>query len=306
MSASKQLCTKALMVFCEGPHDVAFCNLVFGRLLKSTKFENKFADFPAPLNDLFRTSLESHLLQDMSLDMAHKFFLPDSVLRLEQRNIEWLVLLFNCGGRDRIENPKGFLENYLTLFEQAPVFPGQAKKIISESRYLFLYDVDDQQPQQVFDRFSQDFSAISGESWITETPRLLNGFDNAAATQDKAVYLWSHRSETNEVVVATLEDIVLPLFQLAQKEISEKAETFVNNTFTWKLTDRSRKSRIALESKKKKAVIATLGQRKKPGSSMNVILEQSGLIKGEHLQKSPYVVIFGKFLAQFMELEEAA
>ncbi|KEQ15104.1 hypothetical protein [Endozoicomonas numazuensis] len=191
MSTSEKLSTKVLMVFCEGPHDVAFCRLVFGKLLKTEKFEHRFAEFPAPLNDLFKTSLENHLLQDMSLDMAHKFFLPDSVLRLEQDNIEWLVLLFNCGGKDRIDNPKGFLENYLELSEQAAVFPGDAEKVISESRYLFIYDVDDQQPQQVIEQFARNFAEIAEDSWITKAPQMLEGFDNAAVSEDKAVYLWT-------------------------------------------------------------------------------------------------------------------
>lgn len=300
MSVSEKLSTKALMVFCEGPHDVAFCRLVFGKLLKTEKFEHRFADFPAPLNDLLKTNLENHLLQDMSLDMAHKFFLPDSVLRLEQDNVEWLVLLFNCGGKDRIDNPKGFLENYLELSEQAAVFPGNAAKVISESRYLFLYDVDDQQPQQVIEQFARNFAEIAEESWITETPQMLEGFDNAAVSEDKAVYLWSHKNDDGEPVVVTLEDIVLPLFQSAKPELSESAEMFINETFNW---DRSS---ISAEAKRKKAVITALGQKKKPGGSMNVILEQSKLFKEQHLAESSYVQVFCGFLTQLMEIREAA
>lgn len=107
MSATgpEPLYTKALIIFCEGSHDVAFCKLVFRKLLKSEHFEHKFSSFPAPLNDLFKASLEKHLLQDMSLDMAHKFFLPDAVLKLKKESVEWLVLLFNCGGKDRTKKP---------------------------------------------------------------------------------------------------------------------------------------------------------------------------------------------------------
>ena len=122
MSEVQLLNTKALMVFCEGPHDVAFCRLVFRKLFRAEKFEHIFAEFPAPLNNLFRASLERHLLQDMSVDMAHKFYLPDSVLKLVADNCEWLILLFNCGGKDRIDNPRGFLEDYLELFAQPEHF----------------------------------------------------------------------------------------------------------------------------------------------------------------------------------------
>lgn len=297
MSEVQLLNTKALMVFCEGPHDVAFCRLVFRKLFRAEKFEHIFAEFPAPLNNLFRASLERHLLQDMSVDMAHKFFLPDSVLKLVADNCEWLILLFNCGGKDRIDNPKGFLEDYLELFAQARTFPEDAARVIADSRYLLLYDVDDQQPQQVIEKFSRDFASIGDQLWISGTIPMIDGFSNAAISDDKGVYIWSSPKDT-ETRVATLEDILLPLFHNAQDVLTERAQAFVNEAFIWN-------SSISAEAKRKKAIITTLGQKKKPGSSMNVILEQSDFIKTAHLNGSAHVQTFVNFLTTFLNLETA-
>ncbi len=69
-----------LLVFCEGPHDVAFCRLVFKFCFEINKISWKFSEYPSPFNQLFKASMEKHAAQDMSLDMAHKFFLPDRTL----------------------------------------------------------------------------------------------------------------------------------------------------------------------------------------------------------------------------------
>lgn len=124
---------KALMIFCEGPHDVAFCRFVFRRCLGIDKVGWKFSEYPSPLNQLFRSSMEKHAHKDLSLDMAHKFFLPDRTLYSEEHN--YLVLLFNAGGKSRMDNPRNFLSDFLPLLEMSRVFPGDAEKAVSEASY---------------------------------------------------------------------------------------------------------------------------------------------------------------------------
>ncbi|KHD08014.1 hypothetical protein PN36_04650 [Candidatus Thiomargarita nelsonii] len=128
----------ALLVFCEGPHDVAFCRLMFKYCFDISQIAWKFSEYPAPFNQLFKTSMENHAAQDMSL--AHKFFLPDKTLYNEKRKL--LVLLFNTGGKSKTDNPKNFLKDFLPLFENREVFSGDAKKIVNNCSYLFLYDRD--------------------------------------------------------------------------------------------------------------------------------------------------------------------
>jgi hypothetical protein len=70
----------ALLAFCEGPHDVAFVRRVLRHNLGFEKVEWRFSEFPAPFNSLFKSSMNRHAARDLSLDMAHKFYLPDHVL----------------------------------------------------------------------------------------------------------------------------------------------------------------------------------------------------------------------------------
>lgn len=86
---------KALLVFCEGSHDVAFVQQVLKLCLGFQKVKWKFREYPSPFNSLFKKSVQDHAAGDLTLDMAHKFFLPDSVLQKS----EHLVLLALLGLR---------------------------------------------------------------------------------------------------------------------------------------------------------------------------------------------------------------
>lgn len=124
-----------LIIFCEGPHDVAFCRLVFKHCFNISPINWKFSQFPTPLNQLFKTSMGNHALQDMSLDMAHSFFLPARTLYSEEKKT--LILLFNTGGKTRTDNPKNFLTDFLPLLQEATRFPDGADKAIKTCNYYF-------------------------------------------------------------------------------------------------------------------------------------------------------------------------
>jgi len=79
----------------------------------------------------------------------------------------------------------------------------------------------------------------------------------------------------------TLEDILLPMFESAQSELESKARKFIDSAFTWKIEQDNAEKRIAEIAKRKKAIITTMGQREKPGSSMNVVVDQGKLISKE-------------------------
>ena len=124
----------ALMVFCEGPHDVAFCRMAFKYCFGIEQISWKFSDFPSPLNQLFKASMGKHAAQDMSLDMAHKFFLPDKTLYSEEKKC--LILLFNTGGKSKTCNPRNFLMDFLPLLKISRILPDGADKTIDSCKYL--------------------------------------------------------------------------------------------------------------------------------------------------------------------------
>jgi hypothetical protein len=295
--------TKALIVFCEGKHDVAFCRLVFKHFFAFDENKKlKFSQYPSPLHNLFKTNMTKHAVQDMSLDMAHKFFLPDST---HIKN-DWLFLLFDAGGKDKTGNPRQFLYDFLGLMDKdsASTFRGDAPSVIADVKYLFLFDADHKKPGDIFKEFERNYSEIENPQkekkiWLKGSliPVKENSF--AAISEDKAVYVWA--DSVNQT--GTLEEHLLPLFEADQKELAEKATLFIDSTFPWETDHKKNDKSIAEIARRKKAIITALGQREKPGSSMNVIIDQAKLLSVDTLWKSKPIRDFAEFLSRFTGIE---
>jgi hypothetical protein len=288
-----------LLVFCEGPHDVAFCRLMFKYYFDIKQISWKFSEYPAPFNQLFKTSMENHAAQDMSLDMAHKFFLPDKTLYNENRKL--LVLLFNTGGKTKTDNPKDFLKNFLPLFEDRESFSDDAKTIVNNCNYLFLYDRDHKQPSDVFLWCKNEFAQIGDDDiiFLEENFIIDDGNNLAASCMKKTVGVYVFAKPDS---LGTLEDILLPMLESAQSELFNKAEKFIDSAFTWKPEQDKVKNRVAEIAKRKKAIITTMGQRKKPGSSMNVVIDQGKLISTDIFTQNNDVKLFVDFVASLAVL----
>lgn len=283
---------KALLVFCEGPHDVAFVRLVMKNVFGFKKKEWKFSEFPAPLNQLFRTSVEAHAARDLSLDMAHKFFLPDKVMTKDGH----VLLIFNSGGKQNTDNVKAFLANFLTLLDQADVFLEDAATLITQVCYLFLYDADHQGVSKTLDDMRDKFTEIDELPWIDQwIPDKDNPF--AACAEDKGIYIWGETPKGG-----TLEDILLPMFQKSQPDSVNKAAGAVDDIFKWEIDSAIFKTAVAETAKRKKSIITLAGQYEKPGGSMNVILDQAKLITKESFANDDKVISFATFIRNFFGL----
>jgi hypothetical protein len=286
---------KALMVFCEGPHDVAFVKKVMESIFSFERVTWKFSEYPSPFNQLFKRSVDKHAARDMALDMAHKFFLPDQVFK---RNND-LVLLFNSGGKEQIAKIKELLSDVVPMLDNASVFLQGATEFVSETKYLFFYDADDIGAERVR---SQAFAAfeevVEGERWMLSPWDLdtINPF--AAISDNKAIYIWGETPERG-----TLEDLLHPIFAVENSECMARAEHYIDGAFTWDLGSEELKKSVAEVARRKKAIITAIGQRKKPGSSMNVVLEQARLISNQTLRDSHSVNNLVAFIEKFAQFE---
>ena len=62
---------KLLLLFSEGPHDVAFIKLVLELGLNIKHIEHvRINDFPNPLNKIFMQILKEHFVDDVALEMV--------------------------------------------------------------------------------------------------------------------------------------------------------------------------------------------------------------------------------------------
>lgn len=82
----------ASLIFCEGAHDVIFVRKLLKLLMNYQDQNIKFSELPSPFNSLFKKSVEKHAADDLSLNMAHKFFLPDFILKRMTSLYVFLIL----------------------------------------------------------------------------------------------------------------------------------------------------------------------------------------------------------------------
>lgn len=280
-----------LLLFCEGPHDVAFCYLVMKHCFGMRTVKDNFSSYPSPLHKLLPQNLKKHASGDMSLDMAHKFFLPDRTVT----NGDDYVLLFNMGGKTRIDNPKKFLSSFLPLYENRATFSKDAESIASDVRYLFLYDADHENATKIFSDCRINFENINEVSFITRQFEPSPENPGAAVSDDKGVYVLGD-PDTGK---GTLEDILLPIYEKTQKDWCEKAGSFVDDTFSFKTGQGNDKQNIAARAKKAKAVITAAGQGKRPGRPMAAIIQDDVLGTMTNFLTSIPVQKFADFLQEF-------
>ncbi|SDU50098.1 DUF3226 domain-containing protein [Pseudomonas mandelii] len=286
---------KALMIFCEGPHDVAFVKKIMESIFSFQRVAWKFSEYPSPFNQLFKSSVDKHAARDMALDMAHKFFLPDQVFK---RNND-LVLLFNSGGKEQIAKIKELLSDVVPMLNNASVFLQGATEFVSETKYLFFYDADDIGAARVrSEAFAAFEEVIEGERWMLSPWDQDTSNPFAAISDNKAIYIWGETPERG-----TLEDLLHPIFAVENSECIERAEHYIDGAFSWDLGSGELKRSVAEIARRKKAIITAIGQRKKPGSSMNVVLEQAKLISNQTLRESRSVNDLVVFIEKFAQFE---
>jgi hypothetical protein len=287
--------TNALIVFCEGPHDLSFIHNILRYCFGATDAIGKtgkgllFSEYPSPFNSLFKVSVDKHAAQDLSLDMAHKFFLPDKTIVKD----DTMILLFNTGGKNNVDKIKILLQEFLLLKKQAKVFPDGAVSIISDVKYLFVYDADHNSPQKVAAWFNQEFGKNDSLDW--EKPGFIVSENNCSSiSSDKALFIWCGSSQQG-----TLEDILLPLYSNAREKEMTAARNFVTSHFEWDISASSDTRKYAQIAERNKAIICSAGQGQRPGKSLHVIINDSILCDSSTYKSSELIRPFIEFLANF-------
>ena len=277
----------ALIVFCEGAHDSGFVRQVMRQSMGFAAAPFRFSELPYPLDRLFPQSMRRHAADDLTLDMAHKFMLPDSILRKGDR----LAAIFNTGGKDNYGTLSDWLSDFLAMCARAGTFASESGERIAQPRFLFLYDANDKGLDEVSAELAEALSQLGGgQAFIAE------GWQDAGAgfgrvAQDKAVFVWGESPASG-----TLEDMLLPLAETGSAALMERAHAAMKAVFGWEL---DAGAATPDQAKYKKAVLTTAGQRAKPGGSLTVVMTQSGLVSDEALASSEAVTRFVQFVEEF-------
>ncbi len=288
----------ALFLFCEGSHDVGFCYLVFKYLFGLKTFKEKFSRYPAPLHKLLAQNLQKHTASDLSLDMAHKFFLPDRTLI--DASEQQLVLLFNIGGKTQLKNPQEFLSDFLPLYVEKQTFAEDAESILADTHYLFLFDADYDPWEQIVSSCHDAMKQIDGKDFIEQDFDQNEATPCGATSENKAVYVLGDSADNT----GTLENILLPIYRDGQQELIDKSRQFIDDAFTWNTEQDDGAKNIAVKARRTKAIITSAGQGKKPGRPMTAIIQDNILGAKQCFVDSVPVQLFADFIEDFAGIKK--
>jgi len=293
----------ALLVFCEGDHDVTYVRKVLKCLMGYKDVKKKFADLPHPFNNLLTQTVKNHIQGDLSLDMAHTFFLPSAILSKDRQ----LILLFNTGGKNKYREIHKLILDYHPLLNE-PYLQNRANEVVEKHGYLFLYDADDNGLNKVMEYVREKFSTIydwdinnepiadsnlifmSDADWIDSLDSPFGKY-----VENKAVFVWGANPESG-----TLEDILMPMFTTEHAAKMQTITKALDDCFSWNTRSEKTEEAIPETARKHKATLTMLGQREKPGSGLSLILKQSKLLSSTMLENNPTTQQFVQFVTGFL------
>lgn len=266
------------LIFCEGPHDSALVKKLIANPLGLECSNFKASEMPYPLAQIFKQSFETQAAGDFRLDLAKKFFLPDYFLH----NGESLVLVFNYGGSNRKRHVEPFLDKIFTLLSSATTF---SLEPAPQYTYVFFADADAHGRDAAIQKLFNDLREIGEEEWLTNEWTSLEGTrgkKQKTITGDCFAYIWADWN----VDIGTSENIIHSCIE--GQGIIQQTINFLDEKFNWAPNDANNPEQIcSINAKKFKAAFCIEGQRKKPGSSLSVIIDQAELIGHEDIARSP-------------------
>lgn len=268
------------LMFCEGPHDAAFLTRLLKKSLDFEKIQLKISELPYPLANVLKSSFEARAADDLRLDLAKKFFLPDFTLAKDS----CLVLIFNYGGSNRPTSIPPFLAKFFPLLKTSPFSKDSTPVEFPSYKYSIFADADSTGAAAALASISEELKLIDEEPWLSEEWIALNGSKGMmqiTSVGSASAYVWA-RWDADE---GTLEDVVLEC--ISDTDGLQKAQVYLDDRFDWTPPANALPEAIcATAAKRLKATFCLEGQRKKPGGSLGVILDQTDLLDPEAIGRS--------------------
>ncbi|MGI4779090.1 MAG: hypothetical protein ACRYGA_13400 [Janthinobacterium lividum] len=255
----------------------------------------KLSELPYPLSNVMQTSFKSRASEDLRLDLAKKFFLPEYVLAKGSV----LVLVFSYGGSNRQASMLPFLENVFTLLA-APNFSSLEQAAERPAyTYTVFADADGRGEASTRDLIGNEFATVGDSAWLTNSwvrHKATKGASQTTGFGPTAAYVWRKSAEDS----GTLEDLILECLD-GDPEL-QKTLGYLDSRFSWLPPAEATAEQVcAISAKRLKAAFCVEGQKQKPGGSLAVILDQSDLLGADRLQKSNAVQDCLAFLKEWLE-----
>ena len=284
----------AHLMFCEGPHDAAFVNHLLKRELGFRQQKLKLSELPYPLANVLKTSFQNRASEDLRLDLARRFFLPEYVLAQDST----LVLVFSYGGSNRKDSMQPFLDAVFTLLAVTSFSSIEQPAERPAYSYTIFADADARGASDTRQLIGSEFSKVGDVDWLSDAWVPIKTTKAATQTTDfgpAAAYVWRKGEEDG----GTLEDLVLEC--LVGDANLQKTLEYMDSRFDWSPPAGAEPEQVCSHAAARlKAAFCVEGQRKKPGGSLAVILGQSELLGADELKRSTAVQDCVAFLTDWL------
>ena len=266
---------KAVLVFCEGRHDIVFTQRSLGAHGGCTWVDKPIRELPSPFGSsrtstkgLIATRFEQQALEDLPLQWAAQPRPPcfeSVVANTASDTIYFLVRIHGPGETDAIVSLLRDLDVTITE-EVAGTYE------VSEYAAAFLFDADTEGLMERLTAFRRRYGAHFGDlsniehgKWVSET------------TVPVGCFVF-HRSAQEQT--GTLEDHLEPMVESAWPDRYAKAGNFIGENM-------DANDKVSSKySERLKAIITVTGQFNHPGDPMSNIIGRGGLPQ-ERFEKSP-------------------
>ena len=278
---------RAVLVFCEGHHDVAFALRSLGAHGGCEWVDKPVGELPSPFGrvrpagkGLIATRYERQALEELTVQAAAHPPLPSFESVVENTATNTLFVLVRTHGQDRTTAVLDLLQdlNVTITEEHAGTFD------VSQYAAAFLFDANGEGVASKLAGFRDDYREHFGD---------LTGLGHGAWVATNTVPVGCfvfHRSEQDET--GTLEDHLAPIVESAWPERYAAARRFIND-------NREDADEVSSSvAARLKAIITATGQFDHPGDPMTVIVgaREKGLPRAQ-FDESPLSAALAGFLA---------
>ena len=277
---------KAVLVFCEGRHDVVFAQRSLGTHGDCAWVDRPVGELPSPFGrgraaakGLIARRLERHALEDHPLRAALHLPPPSFESVVENSATETMFVLVRAHGQDQPDAVLRLLQDLRDTITEQPA------GTFDVSRYAiaFLFDADEEGVASTLaalrGRYGTHFGDLSNlehDKWLGDTTVPVGCFVFHRSAQDPK---------------GTIEDHLAPMVERAWPERYAGAERFVDD-------NRQGGDKVSgKEAERLKAIITVSGQFDHPGDPMSIVIDRKSL-PGEQFEASPLSAELAGFLAR--------
>ena len=256
---------RAVLVFCEGHHDVVFAQRSLGTHAGCEWVGTPIGKLPTPFgrNAVARKGfigglLERHAREDRPVRAAAHPPLPGFESILENTATRTMFFMIRAQGKTQCEPVVNLLRTLDDTINQPP-----GTFDVSEYAAAFLFDANGEGVNATLEGFRDrygkhfgDLSKLEHGEWVTDTTVPVGCFVFHKSAQDPT---------------GTIENHLAPMVKGAWPVRFSEAERFVDDT----VKDGDRVS--GRESERLKAIITVTGQFNHPGDPMSIIIGRNGI-----------------------------